>query len=112
MNSMKVKKGDKVQVIAGGTRVRGHHSALRSYPQPRCRRRLRHREEGRTPHPAEPAGRHHSMEAPIHVSNVMLVCPSCGKPVRTGSASTTRAKRSASARSAVKTSTRNSPPVE
>ena len=24
------------------------------------------------------------MEAPIHVSNVMLVCPSCGKPVRTG----------------------------
>ena len=25
-----------------------------------------------------------SMEAPIHVSNVMLVCPSCGKPVRTG----------------------------
>ncbi len=23
-------------------------------------------------------------EAPIHVSNVMLVCPKCGKPTRTG----------------------------
>ena len=25
-----------------------------------------------------------TQEAPIHVSNVMLVCPECGKPTRTG----------------------------
>jgi len=25
-------------------------------------------------------------EAPIHVSNVMLVCPKCGQPTRTGNA--------------------------
>ncbi len=24
------------------------------------------------------------VEAPLHVSNVMLICPSCGKPSRTG----------------------------
>ncbi|MEJ2719911.1 MAG: 50S ribosomal protein L24 [bacterium] len=24
------------------------------------------------------------MEAPIHVSNVMLICPKCSKPTRTG----------------------------
>ncbi|HET6514971.1 MAG TPA: 50S ribosomal protein L24 [Thermodesulfovibrionales bacterium] len=23
-------------------------------------------------------------EAPVHISNVMLVCPKCGKPTRTG----------------------------
>ncbi len=26
----------------------------------------------------------YEMEAPIHISNVMLVCPKCGKPTRVG----------------------------
>lgn len=26
----------------------------------------------------------YEMEAPIHISNVMLICPKCGKPTRVG----------------------------
>lgn len=34
--------------------------------------------------PQMPQGGIVTMEAPIHVSNVMLVCTKCGKPTRTG----------------------------
>lgn len=33
--------------------------------------------------PGKPGGRI-EMEAPLHVSNVMLICPSCGRASRTG----------------------------
>ena len=85
MNSMKVKKGDKVQVIAGKDKGK-QGTILRSVPT-----RNRVVVEGCgivkkavRPTQQNPQGGIISMEAPIHVSNVMLVCPSCGKPVRTG----------------------------
>lgn len=83
MNSMKVKKGDKVEVISG--KDKGKQGViLRSLPK-----RKRVVVEGcgmikkaMRPTQQNPQGGIVSMEAPIHVSNVMLVCPSCNKPTR------------------------------
>lgn len=82
-NNMKVKTGDKVQVIAG--KDKGKEGViLRAMPK-----------EGRVvvekcnmvkkamrPTQANPQGGIMTMEAPLNVSNVMLVCPNCGKPIR------------------------------
>lgn len=113
MNSMKVKKGDKVQVIAGKDKGK-QGTILRSVPT-----RNRVVVEGCgivkkavRPTQQNPQGGIISMEAPIHVSNVSWSAPLAASRFALASASTTRAKRSASARSAAKTSTRNSPPVE
>ena len=82
-NNMKVKTGDKVQVIAG--KDKGKEGViLRAMPK-----------EGRVvvekcnmvkkamrPTQANPQGGIMTMEAPLNVSNVMLVCPNCGTPTR------------------------------
>jgi large subunit ribosomal protein L24 len=44
----------------------------------RQRRRKRHRK----PTQAEPAGRHRSFEAPMHISKVAIADPKDGKPTR------------------------------
>ena len=85
MNSMKVKKGDKVQVIAGKDKGK-QGEILRSIPQ---RQRVvvekcNMVKKAMRPTQQNPQGGITTVEAPLHVSNVMLVCPSCGKPVRTG----------------------------
>ncbi|MGI6230470.1 MAG: 50S ribosomal protein L24 [Tractidigestivibacter sp.] len=82
---MNVKKGDKVVVISGKSKgVEGE--ILRSIPS-----------EGKVvveganivkkavrPNANNQQGGIISQEAPIDVSNVMLICPSCGKPTRVG----------------------------
>jgi large subunit ribosomal protein L24 len=79
---LKLRKKDKVMVIAG--RDKGKTGEiLKMFP-----------EEGRVlvgkvnivtkhkkPRQSEPGGLQ-KMEAPIHYSNVMLLCPKCEKPVR------------------------------
>lgn len=82
----KIKKNDQVQVIAG--RDRGAQAkVLRVLPR-----------EGKAivegvnmikkhtrPNPQQQVqGGILEREAPIHLSKLMLVCPSCGKPSRTG----------------------------
>ena len=83
MNSMKVKKGDKVQVIAGKDKGK-QGTILRSVPT-----RNRVVVEGCgivkkavRPTQQNPQGGIMSVEAPIHVSNVMLICPSCKEATR------------------------------
>lgn len=83
MNSMKVKKGDKVQVIAGKDKGK-QGTILRSVPT-----RNRVVVEGCgivkkavRPTQQNPQGGIMSVEAPIHVSNVMVVCPECKQPTR------------------------------
>ncbi len=87
MPKMHVKTGDLVEVISGKDKgARG--KVLRALPS-----------EGRVvvegvamvkkamrPTQANPQGGIVSQEAPISVSNVMLVCPSCDKPTRVGHA--------------------------
>lgn len=80
---MHVKKGDKVKILSG--KDKGKEGViLRSIPQ-----KQRVVVEGanmmkKAMHPtqANPQGGISTMEAPIHVSNVMLVCPNCNQASR------------------------------
>ena len=65
---MHVKKGDEVLVIAGKNKVEGVNLIKRA---------MKARGPGRP-------GGIIEREAPLHVSNVMLVCPNCGRAARTG----------------------------
>jgi large subunit ribosomal protein L24 len=81
---MHIRVDDIVEVIAGADRLRGKvlkvlrdegklvvEGANRVYKH--VRRSQKNLQGGRL-----------SMEMPVSISNVMLVCPSCGKPSRTG----------------------------
>ena len=85
MTKMNIKSGDTVKVITGKDKG-AQGEVLFAYPQ-----------EGRVivqgvnlvkkalrPTQANPNGGIDTREAPINVSNVMLVCPECGLPTRIG----------------------------
>ena len=80
---MNVKKGDKVEIITGKDKGK-RGEILRSLPQQQrvvvegaglIKKAMR-------PTQQNPQGGIVTMEAPIHVSNVMLVCPKCDKATR------------------------------
>lgn len=80
---MHVKKGDTVKILCGKDKGK-QGKILRSIPQ-----KQRVVVEGanmmkKAMHPtqANPQGGISTMEAPIHVSNVMLVCPNCNQASR------------------------------
>lgn len=82
---MKIKKNDMVMVIAGNSEGKTG-KVLRVYPE-----RTRIIVEGvnlvarhRRPTQTSPQGSITRQEAPIHVSNVMLLDPKSGKPTRIG----------------------------
>ena len=83
MTKMNIKKGDTVVVLAGKDKGK-QGEVLRAYPEKQrvavkdvqiARKALR-------PTQANPQGGIASIEMPIHVSNVMLVCPECKQPTR------------------------------
>jgi len=82
---MKIKKGDKVQIMAGKDRgkqgevfiVLKEAEKVLVKGANMMKRHMKARREG------EP-GERVEKEAPIHVSNVMLVCPHTNKPTRIG----------------------------
>jgi large subunit ribosomal protein L24 len=83
-----VKKGDTVQVITGKDRgLKG--KIITSYPErdkvlvEGVNRVKRHTRVTTTARGAQTGGIV-TQEAPVHVSNVQLVCPECGKVTRTG----------------------------
>jgi large subunit ribosomal protein L24 len=80
-----VRKGDRVEVVAGNYRgARGQ--VIRSIPSQRrvvvdgVNMRKRHQR----PSPQNPEGGIVTFEAPIAASNVMLVCPHCDEAARVG----------------------------
>ena len=84
-SSMHVRRGDKVRIIAGKENGK-EGKVLRAYPE-----KQRVAVEGanmikRATRPTQkvPQGGILQMEGTLHVSNVMLVCPSCGQPTRVG----------------------------
>ncbi|MCL2024897.1 MAG: 50S ribosomal protein L24 [Coriobacteriia bacterium] len=85
MAKFRIRKGDKVVVIAG--KDKGKESrVLRAYPQ-RERVVCEHiavAKKAVRPTQQNQKGGFRDMELPIHVSNVMLVCPKCNKPTRVG----------------------------
>jgi len=83
---MKIKKGDTVEVIAGKYKQKRGTVKLTMRTEERVvvegvnivKKHLKARSQVRQAGIVE-------VEAPIHVSNVMVICPSCNAPVRTGS---------------------------
>jgi len=80
-----IKKGDTVRVLAGNDRQK-EGKVLRVYPK-----RYRAIVEGvhivckhRKPTSQTPQGSILRLEAPVHISNLMLVNPATGKPERCG----------------------------
>ena len=85
---VKIRKGDTVEVISGKTDDKGKRAeVIRVVPEENRvvvqgvnMRTKHHRQvqtQGRTLNPGLV-----KFEAPLHISNVMLVCPKCGKPTR------------------------------
>jgi large subunit ribosomal protein L24 len=83
--SMTVRRGDKVRIIAGKDKGKDG-KILRAYPY-----KERVMVEGANmikkhtrPSQKNQQGGIMSVEGTIHVSNVMLICPTCTQPTRTG----------------------------
>jgi len=82
---MRVKKGDNVAVISGKDKGKSG-KVLRAIPGLEkvlvesvnvVKRHQKPRKQGEK-------GQISQMPSPIHVSNVMLICPKCSKPTRVG----------------------------
>ncbi|MDI6713153.1 MAG: 50S ribosomal protein L24 [Anaerosomatales bacterium] len=80
---MTVRKGDKVRVIAGKDKGK-EGKVLRAYPEKQrvVVENVHMIKKATRPSQRNPQGGIVEMEGTIHVSNVMLVCPSCGQPTR------------------------------
>ena len=83
--ALNVRKGDTVKVI-GGKDLGKEGRVLRTVPQSErvVVEKVNLVKKALRPTQQNPQGGISTIEAPIHVSNVMLVCPSCGKPTRVG----------------------------
>lgn len=85
MVKMKIRKGDKVRVISGKDKGK-EGEVLRSLPSEGkvVVEKVAVVKKATRPTPANTKGGIVSKEAAIDVSNVMLICPECGKPTRIG----------------------------
>ena len=85
MANMNVKKGDRVKVIAGKDKGK-EGEILRSVPSKGrvVVEKVNIVKKAMRPTQQNPQGGISSVEAPINVSNVMLVCPSCKAATRVG----------------------------
>ena len=83
MAKMNVKKGDKVRVIAGKDKGKeGEVLRVVTASERVVVEKVNLVKKAQRPTQANPQGGITTVEAPIHVSNVMLVCPSCKAPTR------------------------------
>lgn len=84
-NSMTVRKGDKVRVIAGKDKGK-EGKVLRSLPEKQrvVVENVAMMKKAMRPSQSNQQGGIIEMEGTIHVSNVMLICPSCSQPTRAG----------------------------
>lgn len=80
---MNVKKGDLVKIIAGKDKGK-EGKILRSIPQTQrvVVEGANMMKKAMRPTQQNPQGGISTMEAPLHVSNVMLVCPNCKAATR------------------------------
>ena len=84
---MKIKKDDRVQVIAGNDAGKEPRKVLKIVGDGKkvliegVNRIWKHVKKG---HPKSPQGGRLSREMPIDISNVLLYCNKCGKGVRVG----------------------------
>jgi len=85
MKKFHVKKGDLVMVIAGKDKGKSG-KVLRVIPKEErvVVERINLVKKHLRPNPTTGQGGIVEMEAPIHISNVMPICPSCNRPTRVG----------------------------
>jgi large subunit ribosomal protein L24 len=85
MATMHITKNDTVMVIAGDDRGRTG-KVLKVFPETQrvIVEKVNFVKRHTRPTQRTTQGGIHEKEAPIHVSNVQLVCPKCGKAVRVG----------------------------
>jgi len=82
---MKLKKGDTVMVIAGSDKgKKGEVKLVDAEKHTVIVDQVRMVTKHRKPTQQEPEGGIVKMEAPIHISNVMLIDPKGGEPTRIG----------------------------
>ncbi|MCC6146389.1 MAG: 50S ribosomal protein L24 [Anaerolineaceae bacterium] len=85
---VKIRKGDTVEIISGRSEDKGkRNEVIRVEPGEqrvvvhgvnlRTKHQRQVQSQGRTVNPGKVR-----FEAPVHISNVMLVCPKCSKPTR------------------------------
>ena len=85
---VKIRKGDTVEVISGDLEDKGKRGEVINVliderrvvvqgVNVRTKHQRQVQSQGRTINPGRVR-----FEAPLHLSNVMLVCPKCGKPTR------------------------------
>jgi len=85
MTKMRIHKGDTVKVISG--KDKGvTSSVMRALPESRkvVVEKVGVVKKAQRPTRDNPSGGIMSLEKPIHVSTVMLVCPKCNQPTRVG----------------------------
>lgn len=87
---VKIRKGDTVEVISGRSEDKGKRGeVIRVNPDDSrvvvsgVNMHTKHQRQVQTQGRTITPGRVR-FEAPMHISNVMLVCPKCGKPTRVG----------------------------
>lgn len=87
MAKMHIRKGDKVQVIAGKDKGKVS-TVIRSLPESQrvVLENTNMVKKAMRPSQQNQHGGIIDIEAPLHVSNVMIVCPECDKPTRVGMA--------------------------
>ncbi|MRR32429.1 50S ribosomal protein L24 [bacterium] len=86
----KIRKGDSVEIISGRSEDKGKRGEVIKV-QPEDNRVVVQSVNMRTKHQRQVQAQGRTVnpglvrfEAPIHISNVMLVCPKCGKAARVG----------------------------
>src|SRR5512136_1493876 len=83
--SLTIRKGDKVKVIAG--KDKGKESrVLKVHPEKQrvVVEKVNMVKKAQRPTQRNPQGGLLEIEGTIHVSNLMLLCPSCSQPTRVG----------------------------
>ena len=85
MTKMSIRTGDKVKIIAGKDKGKeGKVLSVLPYKERVLVERTNMMKKATRPTQKNPKGGILEIEAPMHVSNVMLLCPSCGQPTRVG----------------------------
>ena len=81
--SLTIKKNDRVRIIAGKDKGK-EGRILRAYPESQrvVVEGANFIKKAQRPTQKSPQGGILQREGTIHVSNVMLICPSCGEPTR------------------------------
>jgi large subunit ribosomal protein L24 len=85
MPKLSIRKGDRVRIIAGKEKGKEGKVLFAVPEKNRVLVEARNMVKRHTrPTQKIPQGGIQEREAPIHVSNVQLVCPNCGQPARVG----------------------------